>query len=204
MAQPAQPNHSGAAIVFEKIEPYADGEIVLTSDAIDIDGWLSAAHSQDGDETSPPLAWQASGGVVSYALIVQDPDAPRDEPALHWMMWNIPGSLHALPAGIAKTASPDETGGATQGKNTRGEFGWLGMKPPVGHGPHRYYFQLFGLDRRLDDLPPDTSLDTLTSVLKGATLAKGELIGKFEIKDPIADAPSPARTGSYGADQPSP
>jgi hypothetical protein len=73
------------------------------------------------------------------------------------------------------------------------------MAPPPGHGPHRYYFQLFGLDRQLD-LAPETPLEEFVNVLKGCTLAKGELVGRYVTPDPIADAPSPARTGAYGRD----
>ena len=200
MAQHQQPAHSGAAITFLKIEPYQEGAVIVTSDAVDIDGWLSADHSQAGDDASPPLAWSGPAGVVSYVLVVEDPDAPRDEPFVHWLMWNIPGSLHALPAGLDKTVEPEGVGGAIQGLNSRGEPGWLGMAPPAGHGPHNYHFQLFGLDRRLD-LAPDTPLAELVNVLKGATVAKGELIGRFESAGSAMDAPSPARTGSYGRDE---
>lgn len=197
MADAPHPDHSGKAIAFVKVEPYGDGRLILTSDAVDAEGWLAPVHAQSGDETSPPLAWEASPGVVSYLLVAEDPDAPRDEPVVHWLMWNIPGSLHALPAGLDKVTEPDGAGGATQGLNSRGKPGWLGMAPPEGHGPHRYHFQLFGLDRRLD-LAPDTPLAEIVNVLKGATVAKGELVGLFETRGPM-DEPSPARTGSYGA-----
>jgi Raf kinase inhibitor-like YbhB/YbcL family protein len=200
MAQHQQPDHSGAAITFLKVQPYQGGALILTSDAVDIDGWLSADHAQGGDEASPPLAWSGPPGIVTYALVVEDPDAPAEQPVVHWLMWNIPGSLHALPAGIATEAEPDGVGGATQGLNSHGRPGWLGMAPPPGHGPHRYHFQLFGLDRRLD-LPVDTPLAELVNVLKGAAVAKGELVGLYEIRDGLMDAPSPARTGSYGRDQ---
>lgn len=203
MAQHAAPDHSGAAITYLKIEPYQGGSLILTTDAVDVDGWLAAAHGQAEDEISPPLAWSGPAGIVSHVLVVEDPDAPRDEPVVHWLMWNIPGSMHALPAGIDKVAHPDGVGGAVQGLNSHGRPGWLGMAPPPGHGPHRYHFQLFGLDRRLD-IAPDTPLAELVNILKGATLAKGELIGRFETVDPIMDAPSPVRTGSYGRDEPEP
>src|SRR5690606_6181241 len=137
-----------------------------------------------GDETSPALAWSGPPGIVSYALIVEDPDAPRDEPVLHWLMWNIPGSMHALPAGLDKVHEPDAAGGAVQGLNSHGGPGWLGMAPPPGHGPHNYHFQLFGLDRRLD-LPHDIPLVEFVNVLKGATVAKGELVGRYEVRDPV-------------------
>lgn len=198
MAQHQAPDHSGAAIVFERVQPYLDAALVLTSDAIDIDGWLDPVHAQSGDETSPPLSWSAPAGVVSYVLVVEDPDAPRDLPAVHWLLWNIPGSLHELPAGVQAGPHPAGLGGAVQGRNARGEHRWLGMAPPPGHGPHRYWFQLFGLDRRLE-LDPSTPLQELVNVLKGATVAKGQLVGKFETRT-LEDQPSPARTGSYGLD----
>lgn len=197
MAQHQQPDHSGQAITFLKVEPYQGGALILTSDAVDSDGWLSADHSQAGDETSPALSWSGPPGIVSYALVVEDPDAPSETPTIHWLMWNIPGALHTLPAGVEPIAEPEGVGGAVQGLNSRGRPGWLGMAPPPGHGPHRYHFQLFGLDRRLD-LSPETPLVELVNVLKGATVAKGELVGQFETRDPVMDAPSPARTGSYG------
>ncbi len=189
MTRGPHPDHSGMAITFVRVDPYGDGRLVLTSDAVDADGWLDQAHSQAGEETSPPLSWEASPGVVSYVLVVEDPDAPREEPVVHWLMWNIPGSLHALPAGLDKTAEPDGAGGATQGLNSRGEPGWLGMAPPEGHGPHRYHFQLFGLDRRLE-LAPDTPLAEIVNVLKGATVVKGEVVGRFETRG-LADGPAP-------------
>ena len=53
------------------------------------------------------------------------------------------------------------------------------MALPEGHGPHRYYFQLFALGRRLD-FGPDTPLKELIHALKAGTLAKGQMVGTFE------------------------
>lgn len=198
MAQQQQPDHSGEAITFLKVQPYQSGGVSLTSDAIDAGGWLSAEHSQDEDESSPPLSWSGPAEVVSWALVVEDPDAPRTEPVLHWLAWNIPGGTTSLRPGIEAAAEPEGQGGMVQGLNSRGRHGWLGMAPPPGHGPHRYHFQLFGLDRRLD-LPAETPLVEFVNVLKGCTIAKGDLVGRFEAAGPL-DADSPARTGSYGRD----
>lgn len=199
MAQHQQPEHSGAAITSLKVRPYQALEIVMTSPAVDADGWLSANHARSGDETSPALSWSGLLEAASWALVVEDPDAPRDEPTLHWLVWNIPGGWTRLPAGLDKTARPAGYD-LVQGLNSQGRPGWMGMAPPRGHGPHRYYFQLFGLDRRLD-LPEDIPLVEFVNLLKGATIAKGELIGRFENPDPVMDAPSTARTGSYGRDE---
>lgn len=199
MAQHPQPEHSGAAIASLKVRPYQSAGVAITSPAIDADGWLSADHAQDGDDESPALSWSGPPEVVSWALVVEDPDAPRDQPVVHWLVWNIPGGWTGLPRAMAKEARMEDDRGPVQGLNSRGGHGWLGMAPPPGHGPHRYYFQLFGLDRQLD-LAPETPLEEFVNVLKGCTLAKGELVGRYVTPDPIADAPSPARTGAYGRD----
>src|SRR5258708_2140098 len=54
-------------------------------------------YTQAGDEDSPPLEWtNAPDGVVSFTLIVHDVDAAignGTDDILHWMVWNIPGTL---------------------------------------------------------------------------------------------------------------
>lgn len=199
MAQHQQPDHSGEAITFLKVQPYQSGGVTLRSEAIDADGWLSADHAQAGEDISPALSWSGPPEVVSWALVVEDPDAPQTAPAIHWLAWNIPGAVTELPADIDKSARSEVVNGMIQGLNSRGRHGWLGMAPPAGHGPHRYHFQLFGLDRTVE-LAPETPLPELLNLLKGATIAKAELVGRFQALDGSLDAPSPARTGSYGGD----
>ncbi|MBE7219293.1 MAG: YbhB/YbcL family Raf kinase inhibitor-like protein, partial [Caulobacteraceae bacterium] len=155
---------------------------VLTSDAVDVDGRLDPVHAQAGDDTSPPLAWTAVPDAQSYALVVEDPDAPREEPVLHWVMWDIPADVSALPAGVPHGAHGTAVATAIQGRNSHGDFGYMGPKPPKGDGPHRYYFQLFALGKRLG-LPADTSLPELTTALKGVTVACTQLVATFETPD---------------------
>lgn len=200
MAQHQRPDHSGEAITALKVRPNQSAELIVASPAVDADGWLSVDHAQAGDETSPPLSWSGPIEVRSWALVVEDPDAPSEQPVLHWLVWNIPGAWTSLPAGLEKAAHPEGGHGLVQGLNSRGRHGWLGMAPPEGHGPHRYYFQLFGLDRHLD-LPEDIPLVEFVNVLRGAAIARGQLVGRFEAPHPTLDAPSPARTGSYGRDE---
>jgi Raf kinase inhibitor-like YbhB/YbcL family protein len=176
------PEHSGAAITILKVQPFEGGSVVLTSDAVDLDGRLDPVHAQDGDNTSPPLSWTMVPDAEAYALVVEDPDAPREEPVLHWAMWDIPGGVTSLPAGVAVGARVDGLPGAVQGRNSHGEAGWMGPKPPKGHGPHRYYFQLFALGRRLG-MGPEATLVELTGALKGDTVASTQLVATFETPD---------------------
>lgn len=176
------PDHSGKAITILKVQPYEGVGVVLTSDGVDLDGRIDPQFSQEGDNVSPPLAWNDVADAQAWALVVEDPDAPRDEPVLHWAMWDIPGRVTALPRGVAAGAHVADMPGAVQGRNTHGEFGWMGPKPPKGDGPHRYYFQLFALAKRLE-MAPDTPLIELVSALKGNTVAAGQLVATFETPD---------------------
>jgi hypothetical protein len=187
---------SGADITFDKIAGYAGG-VTVTSNAVDLYGQLDAAYAKSGNNASPPLTWSGPPETVTWALIVEDPDAPMDQPVVHWMAWNIPGHVNSLPAGVSKTERPAELQGGVQGLNTHRKSGWMGMAPPPGDRPHHYHFQVFALDRELE-LESRTPLAELVNVLKAATLGKGELVGTFSTPD-RRDSPPPARTGHYGS-----
>jgi Raf kinase inhibitor-like YbhB/YbcL family protein len=176
---PPPPEHSGKAITLGKVAAYQGESIVVTSEAIDADGRIDALYSQAGDDVSPPLQWTPVQDAAVYALVVEDPDAPHEDPVVHWLIWNIPGELTALPARIAAAARPVTPQGAVQGQNGRGDFGWMGPKPPPGHGPHRYHFQLFALGERLE-MGPETTLAELTNALKATAIVSGEVVGLFE------------------------
>jgi Raf kinase inhibitor-like YbhB/YbcL family protein len=189
---------SGEPITIQRVRPREPGRLVLSSEAIGLDGRIGEAYSAYHDNMSPPLMWTGMPDADTYALVVEDPDAPTDRPVLHWMAWNIPGSLEGLPAGVPTADHPNDLGGLVQGRNQHGRFGYMGPKPPPGDGPHRYHFQLFALDRRLT-LPATAPLEELVQVLKANAIAACELVGTYE-QETLADQPSEARTGSYGVE----
>ena len=192
---------SGEPLVIEKVQPWEPGGLTLTSEAIGLEGGIGDAYSAYHDNMSPPLMWTGMLDAETYALVVEDPDAPTERPFLHWVIWNIPGKLAGLPANIPNTAHPDGVpglAGAVQGLNGRQQPGYMGPRPPAGDGLHRYHFQLFALDMTLD-LEPTAPLDELVQVLKANTMASCELVGTYE-RDTLSDQPSQARTGSYGVE----
>ncbi len=113
---------------------------VLSSPSFPEGGAIPARHSCDGANVSPALNWQgAPQGTVSFALIVDDPDARG---FIHWVVYDIPGGAGgSLPEGLGPTDAPP------QGRNDFGRTGYGGPCPPSG--THRYRFTLWALSARL-------------------------------------------------------
>ena len=170
---------SGDDIVIHMVQLRDRGRLELVSSAVGDDARIQDRFTAYHDNISPPLSWTQVIEAESYALIVQDPDAPTEQPVIHWMIWNIPGSASSLAPGIPNRPRLDHPKGATQGRNTKGGFGYFGPRPPAGHGVHRYHFQLFAMDTVLT-MPPDTPLHELLNVLKADTIASAELVGTYE------------------------
>ncbi len=192
---------SGAAITIQRVNAQQPGRLELVSEAVGDDGRIADLYSAYHDGVSPALAWTGMPDAQSFVLVVEDPDAPTERPFLHWALWNIPGLLESLPAGIRNAPTLDELDGMVQGRNSANRFGYMGPKPPPGDGPHRYHFQLFALDLSLD-LPPSAPLEALVERLKAHTIASAELVGTYEQGDrqPAASRPS-ERSFASGEDR---
>src|SRR2546426_12557047 len=116
----------------------------LTSTAFRDGQSIPTKYTADGRNISPPLAWtDPPAGTKSFALICEDPDAPRGT-FTHWLAFNLPAESRELPEGLSAEATrPD---GSLQGTNDFGKPGYGGPSPPPGK-PHRYVFQLLALDQ---------------------------------------------------------
>ena len=111
-------------------------------------------YTGEGTDVSPPLAWSGVPATAKeLALVCDDPDAPRAEPWVHWVIYKIPVDAKGLPEGVSQKAKPKEPAGAVQGKNSWDEgenTGYRGPMPPPGHGVHHYHFKLYALDAPLE------------------------------------------------------
>jgi len=131
----------------------------------------------DGQDISPQLSWAAPPErTQSFALIVTDKDSPFGLNFVHWVLYDLPADKRELPQGIAKQEQlPD---GSLQGHNGFDKIGYVGPCPP-GKSAHRYVFDLYALDTKLN-LPPGASKKQVVKAMKGHVLARGEIVGKFQ------------------------
>jgi Raf kinase inhibitor-like YbhB/YbcL family protein len=151
----------------------------LVSESFSPDGEIPVRHTCEGVDASPQLTWSGSPeGTRSFALIVDDPDAPDPQaPQLtwvHWVLYNLPADASRLPAAVASDKLPE---GTREGLNDWRRKGYGGPCPPIGR--HRYFHKLYALDTVLSDLGPVTKKE-LEAAMKGHILAQAELVGTYQ------------------------
>jgi Raf kinase inhibitor-like YbhB/YbcL family protein len=149
----------------------------LTSSAFSAGDSIPREHTCEGDDVSPALEWSgAPAGTRSFALIVDDPDAPDPNAPkmtwVHWILYDMPASTTGLTKG-AKKLPP----GTREGVNDWKRTGYGGPCPPIGR--HRYFHKLYALDTVLGDRGQPTKAK-LESAMKGHVLAQAELVGTYE------------------------
>ncbi|HEV2286390.1 MAG TPA: YbhB/YbcL family Raf kinase inhibitor-like protein [Steroidobacteraceae bacterium] len=132
-----------------------------------------------GGNVSPALAWSnAPAGTKSFALLVHDPDAPTGSGWWHWVVYDIPASASALPAGAGDPKKGLAPAGVQQGRTDFGTAGYGGPCPPPGK-PHRYYFRLYALKVAKLEVPADSSAALIAFNVNAAALGKAELMGLY-------------------------
>jgi Raf kinase inhibitor-like YbhB/YbcL family protein len=149
-----------------------NASIEVTSTAFGYNEPIPPQYTADGEGLSPPLEWRGVPlSAEAVVVLVEDADSPTSLPAVHSIMWDLPGADASLPEGALK----DKRCAANDGLAAT----WLPPDPPRGDGAHRYVFQVFALDDfpRFEGRPGRTEL---LDKIKGHVIAKGLLIGTYE------------------------
>ena len=88
----------------------------LTSPAFSQGEAIPLKFTCDGKDVSPTLNWSDSpDGATSFALIMDDPDAPVGT-WVHWVLFNIPAAARALPESIPADVTLAD--GSVHGENS--------------------------------------------------------------------------------------
>jgi Raf kinase inhibitor-like YbhB/YbcL family protein len=147
----------------------------ITSPAFTAGGPIPSRFSCQGQDISPPLTWgEPPAGTRSFALVMDDPDAPTGTWD-HWVLFDLPPDTRDLPEGVA--ADQTRPDGSRHGLNSWRRVGYGGPCPPGGR--HRYFFTLYALDALLG-LSPATTKAALQRAMTGHTLATAELMGTYQ------------------------
>ena len=146
-------------------------QLNLTSDAFQNGQPIPTQYTCDGADQTPALHWSdPPAGTKSFALVIDDPDAPGGT-FRHWGVFDIPASARSI-------------GGSQRiGAETRNDFGkpgYGGPCPPKGHGPHHYHFKLFALDVGSLGLSADAHAAEIEREAQRHVLGQAELMGTYE------------------------
>ena len=151
----------------------------ITSSAFAHNESMPALFTCEGENISPPLAWNnVPEGAKSLVLMVDDPDAP--DPAaprriwVHWLLYNLPATCTGLPEAVGTLPA-----GTREGINDWQRTGYGGPCPPIGR--HRYFHKLYALDCVLPDLGTPTQ-KVLVQAMQGHIMAEAQLIGTYQKK----------------------
>ncbi|PQE26260.1 hypothetical protein CJF30_00000977 [Rutstroemia sp. NJR-2017a BBW] len=163
--------------------------LIVTSPLGEAPAPLLPAHSQVGANEVPPLSWSLPADsdllpqIKSFLLVVEDPDAPLPSPVVHGIYYNIPPTKTSIDnADFAPVEGKGNllSGGFYYGVNRR-KIIWGGPKPVLGHGVHRYFFQVLALS---EELKTGSSIgkEELGQLLEGKVLAWGEWLGTISLE----------------------
>ncbi|HEY4749991.1 MAG TPA: YbhB/YbcL family Raf kinase inhibitor-like protein [Steroidobacteraceae bacterium] len=176
-----------AAMALSAAEPPATGDadrFTLTSTDFSAGGKLADSQVFNGfgckgANVSPALAWSgAPSATKSFALLVHDPDAPTGSGWWHWLVYNIPASVSALPAGAGDPQKKLLPAGAVQGRTDFGSAAYGGPCPPPG-SPHHYNFRLYALKVAKLDLPANATAALVSFNVHSQALGEADLTGLY-------------------------
>ena len=151
-------------------------DFILKSTAFKNGLEIPKKYTCDGEDVNPFLEIKnPPEGTISFAIIVDDPDATRGTPWDHWLIWNIPAGTQY----ISEDSFPEEV---AQGVNSFGRIKYGGPCPPLGAEAHNYRFIIYALDSMLD-LPAGSPRADLERHMSGHVLAQAELNGFYKRSD---------------------
>jgi Raf kinase inhibitor-like YbhB/YbcL family protein len=147
----------------------------LTSLAFSHGGSIPQQFTCEGQNISPALFWSdAPKETKSFALILHDPDAPRKDGFVHWLVYNIPSNVNQIAENVPHNASIQGLG--LQGRNDSDKVGYMGPCPPSG--THRYFARLYALRAELQ-LGPNATYAEVIAAMQGKIIEEAELMGTY-------------------------
>jgi Raf kinase inhibitor-like YbhB/YbcL family protein len=157
---------TGCGLFSAGVTITAPADMNVTSTDFHSDGSLPDRFTcAEGRSLTPPLSWTgAPAGTKSFALVVDDADAPIT-PYVYWVVFDIGPGTSALLEGQLPPGA----------RQARGTAGYALYNPPCpGAQPHGYRFTVYALDTVLH-LPNGTPLQAAWQAIAAATIGRGRL-----------------------------
>jgi Raf kinase inhibitor-like YbhB/YbcL family protein len=149
-------------------DPMPQETFAITSHAIKNEH-ISRAHTADGNDEPLPLELShPPDGTQTFAVIMDDPDAPKGT-FTHWVLFDIPADVREV-SGASPRGVP--------GRNDSQGVGYYGPKPPPHHGDHRYRIRAFALDTALG-LPAGSTRREVEAAMKGHVIDEAQLDARY-------------------------
>ncbi|GAB7005701.1 YbhB/YbcL family Raf kinase inhibitor-like protein [Nocardioides sp. AN3] len=146
------------------------GELSLESPDFLHGGRLPATTSGEAG-VLPTLRWSGvPGDITSFAVIVEDRDAPLIDGFVHWVAYGVPASARGLGA-----TEQDAYGLGVTDMGTRA---FVPVGPPPGHGDHYYHFHLYAIAGE-PPVRPGMSAAELRAVISEYVVAQARIVGVF-------------------------
>jgi Raf kinase inhibitor-like YbhB/YbcL family protein len=125
---------------------------------------------------SPPFTWTAGpAGTQSYAIVMRDLDFQSG--FVHWVIWDIPGSLRALPENIQQVYQPSDPAGAKQAPFSASVTGYYGPCSPSS--VNTYEFTLYAIPTAtLAGLSQSSDKTQAATAIVSAATASAKLSGE--------------------------
>lgn len=183
VAAPYAATLSSKPLAFNRVKSKG-GAIVVSSPSFADGGPVPDIYTAYGAGSPPPVMWTPVANAKSYAVVIEDPDAPGPTPYVHWIVYQAPTTVSSLDDQSQGGTLPP---GALQGRSSAGSAAYAPFHPPVGDKPHHYYLEVFALDGPLS-VPAAPDLAALEKAMTGHVLASGETVGLYM----APAAPTPA------------
>jgi Raf kinase inhibitor-like YbhB/YbcL family protein len=186
---PASPQTAAKPLAVTRVK--SKGGTMVVSSPVFADGApIPDIYTGYGQGAPPPVMWTPVANAKSYAVVIEDPDAPGRSPYVHWIVYQIATTTSALDDQTQGGALP---AGALQGRASSGAQAYAPPKPPKGDKAHHYYLEVFALDTT-PGLAKTPNLADLEQAMKGHVLASGETVGVYAANTTTPPAPEGGAT----------